>query len=433
MRLFLRNPCLFALLVVGLAPVPALAGACSLESAKSVQLRSKAMSLVNIEARVLDPLNSLIGGPEAVALSAAPSGGQLSLRFDESAQRSLRNLAAGPLKLAQLNEHDRVRLTADPLRLNPSYSGNAARVQEKPWSATVSRSAPGKATPFFVVGDDGTTPMPKLPERPSGYAGANCASTAGRPKDPSCAFDLPPYRAYPIGDPPEDVFKRRTAIASLATVTILIDSTDNRAQICTGAHLGRGIILSAHHCHRHDAFVAAKYRVYFNSDELTSPWPTGLAAVPLNGDDSLATQLDFLLIKVQDLPEQFAGSFLKLAAGDPWKSCKDGADLEAYVTWHESEKRVTKKFSADSQCVTKTKPVCSGEPGRRVHGCDTTEDSSGAPILLRGGSSIVAVHTSGRVDDDSNCALPTSEIRNALYDSSGAPKIPEAASILWEE
>jgi len=430
MRLVSCHPYVFALFAVWLAPGLAIAGPCSLETVKSVQIRSKAMSLVNIETRVLHPLNSLLDN----GASAAGSGGSRpTLRFDDSALRSLRNLSGGQMNIAQLSEHDRVRLTTDPLRLNPSSSDAVARVQAKPWSTDIARSSSQKVSPFFVVGDDGTKPLPKLTERPVGSPAPNCVGTIGRPKDPSCAFDLPPYRAFPVGDPPEDAFKRRDAIANLATVTILVDSTDGRTQICTGAHLGHGIVLSAHHCHRHDSFVAEKYRVYFNSDELKSPWPGGLPARPLNGDDPSASELDFLLIKIESLPDEFAGAFLKLAVSDPWKACKDGADLEAYVTWHESEKRVTKKMSADSQCVTKTKSTCVGERGRRVHGCDTTEDSSGAPILLRGGSSIVAVHTNGRIDDDSNCALPSSEIRSALYDASGSPKIPEAASILWEE
>jgi hypothetical protein len=430
MRLVLFHPCVLALLAVGLAPSLVIAGPCSLETAKSAQIRSKAMSLVNIEARVLHPLKSLLDNDA----SATESGtSRQILRFDDSALRSLRNLSGGQVNIAQLSEHDRLRLVADPLRLNPSSSNAVARVQAKPWSADIVRSSSQKASPFFVVGDDGTKPLPKLPERPAGSAAPNCVGTIGRPKDPSCAFDLPPYRAFPVGEPPEDAFRRRDAIANLATVTILVDSADGRTQICTGAHLGHGIVLSAHHCHRHDSFLAEKYRVYFNSDELKSPWPGGLSASPLNGEDPLASELDYLLIKIQNLPDEFAGAFLKLTVGDPWKACKDGADLEAYVTWHESEKRVTKKVSADTQCVTKTKATCVGERGRRVHGCDTTEDSSGAPILLRGGSSIVAVHTNGRIEDDSNCALPSSEIRSALYDALGQPKIPEAASILWEE
>lgn len=430
MRLAPFHPCVIALFAVGLAPNLVIAGPCSLETAKSAQIRSKAMSLVNIEARVLHPLNSLL---DSDASATGTGSSRQILRFDDSALRSLRNLSGGQVNIARLSEHDRLRLVADPLRLNPSSSNAVARVQAKPWSADIVRSSSQKASPFFVVGDDGTKPLPKLPERPAGSAAPNCVGTIGRPKDPSCAFDLPPYRAFPVGDPPEDAFRRRDAIANLATVTILVDSTDGRTQICTGAHLGHGIVLSAHHCHRHDSFLAEKYRVYFNSDELRSPWPGGLSAIPLNGEDPLASELDYLLIKIQNLPDEFAGAFLKLAAGDPWKGCKDGADLEAYVTWHESENRVTKKVSADSQCVTKTKATCVGERGRRVHGCDTTEDSSGAPILLRGGSSIVAIHTNGRVDDDSNCALPSSEIRSALYDASGVPKISEAASILWEE
>jgi hypothetical protein len=158
-----------------------------------------------------------------------------------------------------------------------------------------------------------------------------------------------------------------------------------------------------------------------------------LSGTPINASDDAAETLDFLLLKVGNVPEKFEGSFLKLASRDPWESCNDHADLEAYIAWHESETRITKRYSGDSQCVTQRTATCFGKKGRRVHGCDTTENSSGAPILLRGGNTIVAVHTNGRIEDDSNCALPTAEIHKTLMNELGKPKWLDAASILWEE
>lgn len=45
----------------------------------------------------------------------------------------------------------------------------------------------------------------------------------------------------------------------------------------------------------------------------------------------------------------------------------------------------------------------------------------------------MAVHTNGRIEDDSNCAVPTAEIKKVLLDDAGRPKFPEATTIVWEE
>lgn len=188
---------------------------------------------------------------------------------------------------------------------------------------------------------------------------AHCGRQTERPDDPSCFFAIPPLLLGSAD--PSEVNNRRMAIADLSTVLLLVQSADGRSQVCTGTHLGGGLILSAYHCHRTQTFEAASYQALLNTNAIDAPWPQGIAAHAVNGEDPQAASMDFIFLKMDSVPQQFAGAFLKLSARDPWTSCQDGAVLEAFLTWHDSDSKFTKRYSADAQCVTKRAAVCYGK------------------------------------------------------------------------
>jgi hypothetical protein len=400
------------------------AGPCTLATPPVAENRSLSTGLARIERGVFQPLSKTFSGTAEAGASTTAK-----LRFDASIQRSLQTLATTNRDLANLSDSDRSRLLVDPLRTHPPKI-RVAPVTTLAWEPGIVRSTEQRTTPYYTVGDNGTRPLPgQAPQQPERKP-ALCGKETGRPDDPSCFFSIPPLLLGAAD--PSQVNNRRMAIADLSTVLLLVRSTDGRSQVCTGSHLGGGVILSAHHCHRTGSFEAADYQVLANTNAIDAPWPQGIAARALNADDPQAASMDFIFLKMETVPQQLAGAFLKLSGRDPWTSCEDGADLEAFLAWHDSDSKFTKRYSADSQCVTKRAAVCYGKDRARVHACDTSESSSGAPILLRGGNSVVAVHTNGRIEDDSNCAVPTAEIKKVLFDAA-SPKFPEAAAIVWED
>ncbi len=404
-------------------------GPCNLATTSTAETRSLSTGLATIEHNVFQPLSQTFAR-QFVDKSTQSGIATPRLKFDQNIQQSLQTLATAGHDLSNLSDMDKNRLLIDPLRTSPAKL-NIPPVATMVWDGGVVRATTKNATPYYTVGDNGTMIVPSRSPQPSPARPPQCGQQPGRADDPSCFFALPPL---PIGNVDQaQLNARRRAIAELATVLILVRSEDGRRQVCTGTHLGGGLLLTAHHCHQTAGFKAIDYQILLNINMIDDPWPQGITAHALDGDDQQASALDFLFLKMETVPDKFAGAFLKLSARDPWTSCQDGADLESYLTWHENDSKFTKRYSADSQCVTKRTAVCYGKEKARVHSCDTSDSSSGAPILLRGGTSIVAVHTNGRIEDDSNCAIPTAEIKNALMDGAGKFKFPEAATIVWGE
>jgi hypothetical protein len=75
---------------------------------------------------------------------------------------------------------------------------------------------------------------------------------------------------------------------------------------------------------------------------------------------------------------------------------------------------LTKKISVDGSCKIEA-DSCPFNANFLKHGCDTYEGASGAPILLRNGRAVFAVHQgAGSTKLQKNCAVPTSTIFNEI-------------------
>jgi len=239
---------------------------------------------------------------------------------------------------------------------------------------------------------------------------------------------------------------RRQQLISLAIVHILArdSSQPDAVSVCTGSHLGNGVVLTAHHCWRNSqtGFAADQAVVVFGRADLpldvSTIWKTGLAAKPVNLGDERAKELDFLLLSVAHVPAAYALASLPIAKGNAWTECSTGTALEAFVVWDEHKDRglpqlhyFQKRYSADNDCKTQA-GICPIGTGLAIHGCDTSESSSGSPLFLRGGHTIVAVHADGLTDGAKNCAIPASLIWDALVNNSPDKNlISEAGRIQW--
>jgi hypothetical protein len=238
-------------------------GPCSLESPKAVALRSTALHLARVEVGVINPFAKVLT-PE---ISEQQSRGTFaedqgdSLKFDAFTRKSLDALAKMNFGADNLSPYDKLKLLIDPLRLQPAKL-DVKPVPNKPWPQSVERATAGKATPYYQVGPDGTRDLSKINDKATVSNSSVCEKKPGRPRDPACFLDIPSPQIYPVGAPAVELGQRRTALANLATVLLLIDSLDGQIQICTGSHLGNGIVLTAHHCHRNGSFVAARYHVF---------------------------------------------------------------------------------------------------------------------------------------------------------------------------
>lgn len=288
---------------------------------------------------------------------------------------------------------------------------------------------------FYVVGDDGTKPSPPPSVLPTSK---NC----GRGKlQIDCHFQLAIE-----GAGSDQLEVRRQQLISLAIVHVLTrnSSQPDAISVCTGSHLGNGVVLTAHHCWKNSqtGFSADQATVVFGRADLpfdvSTIWNTGLVAKPVNPDDKSAKNLDFLFLSVTHVPAPYALASLPIANGNAWTECSTGTPLEAFVVWDGHKDQGSpqlhyfeKRYSADSDCKTLA-GICPATIGLAIHGCDTSESSSGSPLFLRGGHTIVAVHADGLTDGAKNCAIPTSLIWKALANNSlNKNSIAETGRIQW--
>ena len=177
------------------------------------------------------------------------------------------------------------------------------------------------------------------------------------------------------------------------------------SSVCTGIHVGSGLVLTAGHCvysrSKTPAVTYTDFRVLIGcerADERRSDRCIERSAKVYGTElDALRTDViegwDVVFLRVSDYPGNFEGYYLPLDGS----SLQVDDPLSAAVWFNPRGEEYTgrrgKVLMHDEECRV-TEFQGTGSTRRIVHRCDTQRGSSGSPILLRSGG-VVGVHLSG--------------------------------------